>query len=260
QQGFVEYPDAKIFEFPGEKSIQHVIFGDVIKPPKNDDGITTKWTKNSVKEVDGHYWLNVKSRREEGWMKLTDIRPDRILEVNFIDIGQGDGCHLVTPDDIHFIIDAGKMDNMYRFLKWRFNLNSPRNSLPEFYAVISHCDNDHWKGFEPLMSNVTKDLKRRIEFKKLYHNGIIQRYGQSLGKNVKVCSFNYLTEFIKAHREIESILKKPGKKSTYEHLLLGTLKNFPKIKYETIWKELNKERILYKDDKLLLEVIAPIPE
>jgi hypothetical protein len=39
----------------------------------------------------------------------------------FVDIGQGDGCLMITPDDKLFVIDAGAGDNMLRFLRWRFN-------------------------------------------------------------------------------------------------------------------------------------------
>src|SRR4028119_2359542 len=115
--GFAVFPDARIFESPGINSLQHLLFGDYITPPKKDNGKHKKWTSTLLKEVDGRWWVKIRSRQEEGWMNLDDIQLDRVLEVNFVEIGQGDGCHLVTPDDCHFIIDAGEGANMYRFLK-----------------------------------------------------------------------------------------------------------------------------------------------
>lgn len=123
--GFAVFPEVRIFDKPGGRSKQHLIFGDYITPPKGSNGRYKQWTDKLLKETDGTWWINVRSRQEEGWIKTSDIQLERPLEVNFVDIGQGDGCHLVTPSDDHFIIDAGEGDNMYRFLRWRFNLNSP---------------------------------------------------------------------------------------------------------------------------------------
>ena len=42
---------------------------------------------------------------------------EKMLEIIFVDVGQGDGALLVTPDDKKYVIDAGVGDNMYRYLK-----------------------------------------------------------------------------------------------------------------------------------------------
>jgi hypothetical protein len=176
--GFAVYPEVRILDKPAGKAIQHLVFGDYITPPRNSSGTSyLKWGKSKTKEVDGTLWLQVRSRQEEGWIKFDEIQLERILEVNFIDVGQGDGCHLVTPSDEHFIIDAGEKDNMYRFLRWRFNLGKEGKQLPKFQAVISHPDEDHYKGFVPLMAKIPPNLKRRIKFDSVYYNGIIQRPG-----------------------------------------------------------------------------------
>ena len=88
--GFAVFPDARIYETPGKSSIQHLLFGDFITPPKKEDGKYKKWTSSLLKEVNGKYWINVRCRQEEGWMPLDDIQLERVLEINFVDIGQGD--------------------------------------------------------------------------------------------------------------------------------------------------------------------------
>ncbi len=184
--GFAVFPDVRIFETPGVKSIQHLLFGDYMTPPKKTSGKGyKKWTTSLTKVHEGETWINVRSRQEEGWVRLDDIQLERTLEVNFVDIGQGDGCHLVTPTDEHFIIDAGEGDNMYRFLRWRFNLANPGGKLPKFFGMISHPDEDHWKGFEPLLSKPPANQARQITFAKLYHNGIVQRSGSKTGQIYK---------------------------------------------------------------------------
>lgn len=258
--GFCVFPDARIFDAPNGKSKQHLLFGDYITPPKTPGGAYKKWTPSLLRQVGAHWWLQVRSRQEEGWMKLDDMQINRILEVNFVDIGQGDGCHLVTPDDCHFIIDAGKGDNMYRFLRWRFSLNKPGKKLPKFFGILSHCDEDHWKGFEWLMSKIPVGQQRQIKFETLYHQGILQRDGSTLGNVIKHNGRNYLQDFIRSQAELVALLQKPGKKSQYEKLLIGTLKNMPQLSIETAWKTPGQKNMIYEDGQLALEVLAPVPE
>jgi beta-lactamase superfamily II metal-dependent hydrolase len=259
--GFAVFPEIRIFDKPDGKSIQHLIFGDFITPPKTPEGKYKKWTKSLTKPGKNKVtWINVRSRQEEGWIRLTDIQLNRTLEINFVDIGQGDGCHLVTPADEHFLIDAGEGDNMYRFLRWRFNLTKPGASLPKFTAVMSHPDQDHWKGFELLLSKPPANQPRRIVIDKMYYNGILQRTGSSIGTTVKSNGNTYLTDFIMKQKDLETVLNKAGKKSNLEKFLIGALENFPDLELETAFKKMGKENMIYKDDKLSMEILAPIPE
>jgi beta-lactamase superfamily II metal-dependent hydrolase len=259
--GFAVFPDARIFKTPGKNSVHHLLFGDFISPPKNTSGKgNKKWTQSLTKEVNGETWIQARSRGVEGWMRLEDIQVHRILEVNFVDIGQGDGCHMVTPSDEHFIIDAGEGDNMYRFLRWRFNLSAKGGKLPKFFGVMSHPDEDHWKGFELLLSKPPADIQRTIEFSKLYHNGIIQRAGSSAGETIEKGDQIFLKDFIQKQEDVQEILDADGKKSNFEKFLIGALKNSPSLKIETVFKDLSKKKVLYKDDFMEMEVLAPIPE
>ncbi|HMR93300.1 MAG TPA: hypothetical protein PKC69_13340 [Chitinophagaceae bacterium] len=259
--GFAVFPDVLIYDEPGGKTIQHLLFGDYITPPKKPSGNSyKKWTSQLAKTVNGKDWLQVRSRQEEGWILLNEIQTERTLEVNFVDIGQGDGCHLVTPADEHFIIDAGEGDNMYRFLRWRFNLARPGGKLPKFYAMISHPDQDHWKGFEWLLSKPPANQNRRISFSKLYHNGIVQRSGNRIGDIADAGNEKYLTDFLLLQQEVTAVLEQEGSKSNYEKFLTGALANFPGLEIETVYNGFSDTNILYSDEKLELEILAPVPE
>ena len=100
-----------------------------------------------------------------------------MLEVNFIDVGQGDGCHIVTPDDKHFLIDAGESANMFRFLRWRFNLKDASVPPPPMTVVISHSDTDHYLGFNEVFAKTMRGWSQQIAFKKVYHNGMMEASG-----------------------------------------------------------------------------------
>ncbi len=257
--GFAVFPEARIFKSPGVKSIQHLIFGDYIRPPKNSTD--RKWEAQHVAQYKGETWVNVRSRQEDGWMKLDDIQLERVLEVNFVDIGQGDGCHVVTPSDEHFIIDAGKTDNMYRFLRWRFNLGAMTNPLPPFKAIITHCDEDHFKGFGKLFANPTDLTKRKLPITQIYHNTIIQRpKPEQLGARTTVGKESYMNDFTDTKKKLEEILADAPKFSNYQKLLSDTLKSEPDMKIDGLFKIMGEENIIYNDGKLKLEVLAPIAE
>lgn len=124
--GFAIFPSVKVMESKTDSKgktafswASHLLFGDYIKLLTGPDGLPVFMQHNSKQ------YVKVRGRNRNGWVLPHDIQPERILKVNFVDVGQGDGCHLVTPQDEHYLIDAGASDNMFRFLKWRFNLNKP---------------------------------------------------------------------------------------------------------------------------------------
>lgn len=116
-----------------------VTMGDVHLRDIND-------RKKKVKQVLWGDWLSIEEETEDGWAKgkwgkerywirQEDCQDERPLEVVFVDVGQGDGCLLVTPnlppDEKVFIIDAGQARNMYSFISWRFGkLRSVSISTP----------------------------------------------------------------------------------------------------------------------------------
>ena len=111
-QMFIGYPSAVQFKTKGSASskkgktpINQLLWGD--------------WAK--VKQISGD-WIKVRARGRDGWVRVEDLQSNRILEVNFVDVAQGDGAHIQTPDDAALVIDAGQEDNMFRFLRWRFNM------------------------------------------------------------------------------------------------------------------------------------------
>ena len=86
---FVGYPSAVQFEEKGAvgstkggKPINHLLWGD--------------WAR--VNQIQGD-WVNIRSRNRNGWLRQENLQPNRILEVNFVDVGQGDGCHIQTAED-----------------------------------------------------------------------------------------------------------------------------------------------------------------
>lgn len=261
--GYATYPEVWLREAPDSRSskIQHLIFGDYISQPRDTNGDFEKWTGTNTKDVAGETWVRARSRGEHGWIKVSDIELDRVLEVNFVDVGQGDGCHVVTPDDEHFIIDAGVSDNMFRFLKWRFNLANPGGRPPVFTAIISHPDKDHFYGFKNLFQ-MPENLPRKLVFDQIYHNGLVQGAGSSIGETVKANKLEYRT-VVETQKQLEAQLEAAEKPSLYEQLLISAQAN-THVKIEMLSKDSAKTKknmpLSSKKGNLAMEVLGPITE
>lgn len=74
-------------------------------------------------------------------------RPDGLLHVFFLNVGQGDAIFAITPDGTKLMFDAGPDNSVLSQLK---------NTMPFFensidYAIVSHADSDHLAGFLGVM-------------------------------------------------------------------------------------------------------------
>lgn len=249
---FASFPDCKVFkDETSGKWVQHLLFGDYIEI------VDLTISNDRVK---------VKARGETEWVSIKDVQKDRILEVNFIDIGQGDGCHLVTPDDQHYLIDAGKGDNMYRYLYWRFNFdNNP--TLPfKFKAVLSHPDNDHYLGFSEIFDS------SNVEFDKIYHSGLVQRpkndakgWNTTLGTKEKLSNGEtYISTLDLSDAEVKGLINDAANRS-------GTGSQYPSTLFKAldqtappVFESLNSESGFLTgqggEDEFSIKVLAPIQE
>jgi len=187
---FISYPAAVHYgekgtqgSTRGKKAKNHLLWGDYSK----------------VISISGN-WIEVRARGRNGWVRKESLQTDRILEVNFVDIGQGDGCHIQTPDDKALVIDAGEGDNMYRFLRWRFGRFAKPYKFESF--IITHPDKDHYLGFTELLE------EKNISVGTVFHNSIVEQVvaGKgTLGKEKKVAGERFLTGLIHTLEELKSI-------------------------------------------------------
>ena len=214
-KGFKKNPKTEKMEFV---FLKELLFGDYIQPFVVDNDYVRKKITEGKKEVE---YIKVRSRRRTGYIKESDMQAERILEINFVDVGQGDGCHIVTPNDKHFIIDSGGSDNMYRFLKWRFNLKTSKNTPPPFTVVISHSDSDHYQGFGKIFDK-TEGSNQQFTINKIYHNGMVEASGSNLdalGTVIKHNDCKYITDLCDTQADYEERLKNITKAGVYINTL-----------------------------------------
>lgn len=226
KHGFAIFPSVKILNFvtaeDGSKKlkwVKHLLFGDWI-------GLNTAADGQPVYEVHNNIqYVSVRGRNCSGLIEPTQIQPNRILELNFVDVGQGDGCHVVTPENQHYLIDAGASDNMFRYLKWRFNLNKAGNFPPPMDVIISHSDEDHYAGFSKIFEH-TKEGRKTFNIKKVYHNGMVEKSGthpSTLGTLITNQDKAYITDLCQSQADFQArITSEPKKHGQYIKMLQKT--------------------------------------
>jgi beta-lactamase superfamily II metal-dependent hydrolase len=246
---FVNFPSAKVFSSSKSKDwVQHLLFGDYVQI------LDLKIVDNRVK---------VKARNNEGWINVADIQAERVLEVNFVDIGQGDGCHIVTPANEHILIDAGKGDNMNRYITWRFNLYKKTQAIDlNFKAIISHSDEDHYGGFADIFKN------KALLFTKIYHQGIVER---AVAGEVTLGEIenDHIVGLVKDTAAMKAIITDPakltGKGSTYAKTLAAGLANNPNVEFKMLNVDDDYVEQFEKTNKvnakeLSMRILGPIPK
>ncbi len=161
--------------------------------------------------------------------QTTDKRP---LEIIFLDVAQGDGAVLITPeigaDERIMVIDAGEGDHMQRFLHGRFKAY---RGFQFDAAIITHPDMDHYLGFKSLFEDTN------VGFNTIYQNGIVERpvsgQFQKVGGLVPdpITNVKYITDLATSKSDIELHFSDKNKlgKFVFPWVMHHALNN-PKIK------------------------------
>ncbi|MDN3666856.1 ComEC/Rec2 family competence protein [Algibacter miyuki] len=145
------------------KSEREVLWGDWLSIDENQDTSTL-----------GAGWLAVKwaintPNEKTLYIKESDTSNTRPLEIIFVDVGQGDGAVLISPErneeERIMVIDAGEGENMKTFLEGRF----AHRGFQFEAAIITHPDKDHYYGFKSIFEN------KKIGFNTIYQNGLVER-------------------------------------------------------------------------------------
>ncbi|HEX7832188.1 MAG TPA: MBL fold metallo-hydrolase, partial [Thermoanaerobaculia bacterium] len=167
----------------------------------------------------------------------------------------GDGSFIVTPDDRFLVIDAGQGDNMYRFLRWRFNLKKRKNDVVYVdTAVMSHPDSDHYAGFTYLVKS------KNFRFRRVYHNGIVERANKKEPLGARIPQKRTHVPTVADLDALNAVLANAEdvKGKGYPGLLQSFLECADDIRMVS-----SNDGFLpdYEEDKeLSLEVLAPVPE
>lgn len=132
-----------------------------------------------VVEITGES-AHVLSRGWDGYVPLSSLGNQELLELYIIDVGQGDGLLMKIPGAGWTLIDAGiaARDQMTgkgaaNFVRWKFIKELGLSSVDLENVILSHPDYDHFGGFLDILSGKLADGRSfPINVQNYYHNGI----------------------------------------------------------------------------------------
>lgn len=99
-------------------------------------------------------------------------------KVNFVDVQQGDGAVIESPDGKIMLVDGGDNQLFARYLAARFRGTSEANPKEIACILVTHGDADHFAGLTKIHESETNPEPRKRLFiapKRVYHNGLVKR-------------------------------------------------------------------------------------
>lgn len=111
----------------------------------------------------------VRARGSYGHVPTDELTDEPLMEVYFIDVGQGDGVLVSTPGGRHILIDGGLErskqltgKNAADFVDWKFFGDYGDYWVRLDSLMASHSDNDHYGGLHDLVRD-TKAADRELD-------------------------------------------------------------------------------------------------
>ncbi|MGH9202403.1 MAG: MBL fold metallo-hydrolase, partial [Vicinamibacterales bacterium] len=92
------------------------------------------------------------------------VRPrnkNDVLEVNFVDVQQGDGAVIESPDGKVILVDGGDNQLFARYLAARFRATTADKPQEIACIVVTHGDADHFAGLPSILDSETHTQKRK---------------------------------------------------------------------------------------------------
>lgn len=123
----------------------------------------------------------VRARGKTGWVDNKQLGDTSLLELYIIDVGQGDGILVRTPDGRHIMIDGGYKrsaqpsgKNAADFVDWKFAKDYGLDTIKLDAMIASHCDADHYGGLADLLDVAQIDEldAKTVQVGAFYHAGV----------------------------------------------------------------------------------------
>lgn len=158
----------------------------------------------------------VKARGKTGWVSEDALGGESLLEVYFIDVGQGDGVLIKTPDFRHIMIDGGNPrlrqitgKNSADFVDWKFVKDYGRRTIELDAMIASHNDLDHYGGLADLLDAAQQQEldAKSVTLEAFFHAGLSwwKRNGKrSLGQTVQGGRMKYYIDLLSDRASAEA--------------------------------------------------------
>jgi beta-lactamase superfamily II metal-dependent hydrolase len=172
----------------------------------------------------------VRARGRSGWVDADTLDGQSLLEFYYIDVGQGDGTLIKTPDFRHILIDGGfsrdaqpTRKSAADFVDWKFARDYGSRSIALEAMIASHNDADHYGGLADLLDVAQTDEldADTVTVEAFYHAGVSwwrkPRQGGApgfngrwLGETAKTDGITWLVQLLHDRTHAESVLDRNG--------------------------------------------------
>jgi beta-lactamase superfamily II metal-dependent hydrolase len=209
--------------------------------------------------------------REEGFLAaadgvLADRERVRVLKVDFVDVQQGDGTVVETPEGQVVLIDGGENQLFARYLAARFRGSTAQRPKELAAIVVTHGDADHFRGLSEMRESETHEVERKRFFAhpvRVFHNGLVKRPGsvpeaQQLGPAEKVGDVTLLTGLVDDLRAVpEEELNRPFR---HWHETLEHYSERGEVTVRRLERGDHGAFDFLRGEGLEVEVLGPVPE
>ncbi len=170
----------------------------------------------------GSRW-KVHARGMTGFVDKSRLFGPSLLELYFIDVGQGDGVLIRTPDGRHILIDGGwprrsqpTGKNAADFVDWKFVKDYERDDIQIDTMICSHNDQDHYGGLWDLLDpSQHEELDAgKVTVEEFYHAGMSwwkkTGRGRTLGPSTSTSEGVMWTRLLEGRASLEDGLRSSG--------------------------------------------------
>lgn len=187
---------ANVFDGPGRKAkvIATLAWGDPVRVTgePGEDGVPVVVTRL---RDDGERIVidDVPGLIRIGKLKLDDVLSaseggaGSVLRVDFVDVQQGDGAVVETPEGHTMLVDGGDNQLFARYLARRFAGSTAERPKEIDCILVTHGDADHFSGLTQIHRSETHRTDRKRLFihpHRIFHNGLVKRPSKKDGREV----------------------------------------------------------------------------
>jgi beta-lactamase superfamily II metal-dependent hydrolase len=206
-------------------------------------------------------------------------KDSQILKIDFVDVQQGDGSVIETPQGKVMLIDGGDTVMFARYLANRFGKTSEEKPKKIDCILVTHGDADHFLGLTEVHSSETNERLAGQPWKRLfiypervYHNGFVKRPGKLNGKKRKDVEMLGATKTVRdpeTNKDVtivtgleDDLLKFPTEEMNepfqkWQNALKTYRKRGP-IKFRRLKRGDNDAFDFLSDENIKIEVLGPI--
>jgi len=166
--------------------------------------------------------VKVRARGKLGYVNSEAIGDQSLLELYCIDVGQGDGVLIRTPDNRHVLIDGGYTrasqptgKSAADFVDWKFAKDYGVDIIHLDAMIASHNDADHYGGLNDLLDTAQEQEldAEDVRVDAFYHAGVAWWVNPATGKRwlgPPSADGRFLTQLLGERPQVLAALEEDG--------------------------------------------------